>query len=275
MDKTTEKPEIPADDWYPAIAAAGFQPACSTADPASGVGLSGAGSFGGVLVSVRSAEVVPAAAAAGSRATVSDRGLGLLEPPRMAGSDLFGPASARPLKPPRRRVPWGGIVVTVGVPVLIGGIVAAVLLGPGRQPPNRGVGPSTAPTRPAALDPCVGLRGRVITGAGGPDTPTDLVAALEYAYYVKRDKDAVAALYAPGVLRDSEIDGPDGIGEFIGSIPADVTYCVTAGIVSDNRVNYEVGVVRPGAGAAATVAYRMYLTVTAHAPYRIQSLGQQ
>jgi hypothetical protein len=129
-------------------------------------------------------------------------------------------------------------------------------------------------TGPAA-NPCQGLTGDLVTDHDGNQTsPLNVVAALEYAFYVKRDANAVTALYLPGVLNDN---AKTGISGFIAHIPAGVRYCVAATATGTNVVNYDIRDIRPGPDHAANSApttknFAMTLTVTSSAPYYISTL---
>lgn len=131
------------------------------------------------------------------------------------------------------------------------------------------------PDTAAPADPCQGLTGDLVTNHDGDQTsPLNVVAALEYAFYVKRDVDAVTALYLPTVLN---ADGKAGISSFIARIPAGVRYCVAASMAGTDVVNYDIRDIRPDPGDGANAApvtknFTMTLTVTSTAPYFISTL---
>jgi hypothetical protein len=136
---------------------------------------------------------------------------------------------------------------------------------------------STKPSRgtPAPVDPCAGLAGLATSNyPGSRDTPIEVAYALEYDYYVKRDPAAVISLYAPGVINDNT---KRDIAVFINKIPQGTKYCVSATLVDQTTVNYDVNEVRPDAdGYARTpVHYAMTLTVGPTSPYNIINLRQR
>jgi hypothetical protein len=196
-----------------------------------------------------------------------------------------------PAIPARSRAPRR-LVLTVGSIAIAGALLGALSLGTHKQPPqsvaaiNVSVPTSTSASAAAtaaastalaastATDPCNGLKGDLVTNHdGGQDSPLHLAAALEYAYYVKRDPNAVTALYAPHVLTDS---GAAGIATFINKIPPGTKYCVAARIAdaSGRTVDYDISEIRPDAtgGSGSPKLYTMTLTATTTAPYQIAYL---
>jgi hypothetical protein len=125
----------------------------------------------------------------------------------------------------------------------------------------------------APADPCQGLSGDLVTDKdGSQSTPANVVAALEYAYYTKRDPSSVTSLYAPGSLTDS---ASSDIASFISKIPAGTKYCVAVKSVDPVTVDYDVHEMRPSGdagGSPDTATYTMRLTVTPTAPYFIAHL---
>lgn len=189
-----------------------------------------------------------------------------------------------PTIPDGNRVPWKPISAVLGgvVVIAIVGIMMAELM-PAPHPVSTPTASTTsAPTTTtapplgadAALDPCKGLSGELVTNKdGGQDSPLNLVAALEYAFYVKRDVSAVTTLYAPNVLASSAVAS---IQEFIAKIPQATKYCVAVRSTGPTTVDYDINEIRPTPGTqiypAAATTYTESMTVTSSAPYLISSL---
>ncbi|NUS44745.1 MAG: hypothetical protein HOQ24_13785 [Mycobacteriaceae bacterium] len=185
-------------------------------------------------------------------------------------ADPFGPTPAAPLKE-SGGMPWRVIFAVLGALVLIGGVVTAVVVG-GRPSPAPNPSPAPVTDKPATspkADVCANLSGNTQKDQpGGQDSPVNVVYALQYAYYVKRDAAAVTALYAPGVLDEPT---KHAIADFIAKIPQRTKYCVTAAQVGPDTVNYDVNELQPG--STEPIRYSMFLTVSPVSPYTIVKLG--
>lgn len=206
--------------------------------------------------------------------------------------DEWYPAIAARPKPNPRNARWRLVAAATAVIVTVGGLGTVIVLGLDRHQPSN-TASATVPPAPAGLgssshvgidppadtgvDPCRGLKGGLVTyKPGGQDNPMNVVAALEYAYYVKRDTNAVTSLYAANVLDSTAIAG---ITDFISSIPVGTKYCVAATVVdpATNTVNYDINELRPTQGTeipphAVPTTYAMALTVTSSAPFFISNL---
>lgn len=176
--------------------------------------------------------------------------------------------------------PAAVVLAGIGMAAVLVIVVVLVLAQSGARHTNTAAAPRDAAAGAAnapapAVDPCQGFTGDLVTSQDGDQTsPLEVVAALEYAFYVKRDPAAVIALYMPGVLAG---DAKAGIADFVAHIPAGTRYCVAATTAGANAVNYDVRDIRPDPDSRAnavpiTKSFAMTLTVTPSAPYFISTL---
>lgn len=137
-------------------------------------------------------------------------------------SDAFAPKPTRK----RRRVALVAASCVFALGVIIGGSFWIFADG------DQSSGPVEAAPKPqtsAPVDPCpTRVEGNITTGrdAGGTDSSANVIKALNYAYYVKRDANAVSEFVQPAA-RHAVIPSIENMQQAIDALPKQTTHCLT------------------------------------------------
>jgi serine/threonine-protein kinase len=204
--------------------------------------------------SVRDDPATGSAPASGATAANSGSGIpsAALFAQQMAGT-ARGPA-APVVPPPTRRIGRSALLIGAAVTVaLLAALAYAVIavLPTGETANSGSVADTESTSTVSAATPmptfsssaaCTGLSGQVVTdGPGDTSTPAGVIAAFEYAYYVRRDPDAVLELFIPGY------DMPRaGLAAGIASVPTTTTHCVAITLTVRDVAQVKLVELRPG-----------------------------
>lgn len=232
-------PEIPVEQWYPAVSAA-------------------------IMPSMASPDRADAPTPTSSHPDLFDA----------SRSDLLESPAAAPLRPVRSGLPLRVIGAAAAIAVVLGAVVTAVVLGAGGKATDDtsgGVGAAgTSSGSATGANLCGELTGDLVTDSDrNRDTPVNVVAALQYALYAEHDPEAAAALYAPNAVDKAKLASD------LAGFPPGTKHCVAASQTGPNQVNMQVRLVLPD--GSPPILYKSTVMVTPSAPYAIvflQNVGQ-
>lgn len=142
-------------------------------------------------------------------------------------SDAFAPSAVQK----RRRVAMIAVGVAAVAAIIIGGIWIAADGDDGSSAPTAsdGVVEPPGPTPPPVDTLCPAtVSGNTTTGrdAGGQDSGVGVIKAFNYAYYNKRDAQAVSEFVLPAA-RSSVIPSIPNLQKAIDALPKPTTHCLT------------------------------------------------
>ncbi|MGB3603791.1 hypothetical protein [Gordonia sp. (in: high G+C Gram-positive bacteria)] len=186
-------------------------------------------------------------------------------------SDAFAPTTTR--KSRRFAIIAAACIVILGV-IAIGAYTAFAGGGDDSSASPTASAPAPAPADRGSTDAACPARtvGNVTTGsdAGGSGSGIDVIKAFNYAYYVKRDAQAVSEFVVPAARR-AVIPSIANLQMAIDDLPKGTTHCLTITDLGNGLHKVDLAQIAPGPGGQRTVFHQMIQTTSENGRWLIVS----